>query len=308
MTWPEIWEDKSFHAGLLRTVLTPISWLYTFGWLCYLAIYSWGLKKPTKPHKRIICIGNLVAGGSGKTPVTIYVARVLGEQGHQVVISASGYGGPHSEAAELAPEGELDPKVWGDEPAMLREELPHVPLIVGRRRVLAAEICSRKFPEAVLLMDDGFQHLPLSKDIAILVEPEGSNKRCLPAGPYREPHSSLKRADLVLGFDSKFQVRHGPILPLGVTGGSILCAIGNPDGFVRSIREAGYEIKQVKILEDHDPLDAPNLFEGLTEPIVVTAKDAVKLRERKEHILVARRETTVEPAAEFTKWLEEKLK
>ncbi|MEQ1824102.1 MAG: tetraacyldisaccharide 4'-kinase [Fimbriimonadaceae bacterium] len=358
MTWPEIWEGNSFKAIGIRVILSPASWLYALGWSCYRLAYDFGLKKSAKPHKNIICVGNLVAGGSGKTPITIYIARLLAEMGDQVVISASGYGGPHSEAAELAPKGELDPKIWGDEPALLRDELPEVPLIVGRRRVLAAEICAQNFPDAVLLMDDGFQHLPLAKDISILVEPDLRNKQCLPAGPYREPQSSLKRADLVLSPKSGFKVLHGPIHPLAnnriaervtlegskpdslgsseadpkfdrgraapqlgatipsvdmsqespmVTEVSVLCAIGNPNGFVAAVREAGYTIKVVRRLDDHDPLDAPDLFAGLTEPIVVTAKDAVKLRGRPEDIRVARRETKIEPEEEFKTWLQARL-
>ncbi|MFX8929914.1 tetraacyldisaccharide 4'-kinase, partial [Acinetobacter baumannii] len=84
----------------------------------------------------------------------------------------------------MAPDGPLDPAGWGDEPAMFRWLLPDVPLVVGRRRVLAAELVHQHFPKAVLVMDDGFQHLPVKKHIQILLDdPTPKNSRCLPAGP-----------------------------------------------------------------------------------------------------------------------------
>jgi len=179
----EMWERLS----VATIVLSPFAGLYALGWLGYEATYRWGLKRPSAPHHPVVCVGNLTVGGTGKTPTTRYLAELLLGMGREVVASCSGYGSAAAEAAQVAPMGPLSAHTWGDEAALLRYSLPEVPLIVGRRRVLAAELCHQHYPRAVLLMDDGFQHLPLAKDVAIVLDPPRRNRLCLPAGPYREP-------------------------------------------------------------------------------------------------------------------------
>lgn len=311
MNWPEIWFGESLSSKAIRAILTPASWLYSLGWRVYVMTYGLGLKKPSRPHSPVICVGNFTVGGSGKTPVTIFVAQFLRSKGHRVVISASGYGSPASEAASVAPEGPLDPARWGDEPALLREELPDVPIIVGRRRVLAAEICQREFPDAILLMDDGLQHLPLARDLNLVIDPPRPNRRCLPAGPYREPPTEfpafrgkvvLLPGDLQIEYsDLEFSDRKPPKA-------HVLCAIGNPAGFVSAVRDAGVELGTVMALGDHDPLNA-DVFADLdpTLPVIVTTKDSVKLRGRTglPEIIVARRTCRIEPLTQLENLLSE---
>ncbi len=315
----EIWFGKRPVDLLRRILLLPLSGLYWIGWSVYLWLYRCGFKKAAHPHRPILCIGNLTTGGSGKSPLVLHIAQVLLSMEEQVVIGCSGYGSPHSEKAALAPPGPLPAEVWGDEPAMIREALPDVPLIVGRRRVLAAEICHREFPDAILLMDDGFQHLPLQKDISILIDAPETNHFVLPAGPNREPQSSLDRADLVLpGHFSmvysplEFIDQHHVSLP-PPRRANLLCAIGSPATFVRGVAEAGIEVAEQRLLPDHDPLAAGNLLDqfGNGLPVVVTAKDWVKLRLRRDidlaRVVIAVRSACVEPSAEFRDWLKERL-
>lgn len=305
-------------ARLTRLSLTPLSWLYAGGWQTYLLVYRLGLKKALEPHRPVVCIGNLKVGGTGKSPITLYVARVLEELGKEVVIGCSGYGSPRSEGASLAPKGELNPKEWGDEPAMIRSLAPDFPIIVGRARVEAARICQDRFPNAVLLMDDGFQHLPVKKHVSIVLDPPGTNRRCLPAGPYREPYDNRRRASLVLpnGFKAIFRVAR-----LQTTEGeeqnppraNVLCALANPQRFLEDLRALGVQVHQTHLLPDHDPLDRGNLFDSLEPdlPVIVTAKDWVKLQNRQDRgarqILIARQEACIEPEAEFRAWLARKL-
>ncbi len=323
---------------MLRGLLTPLSWLYRAGWQAYLAMYRLGIKKAKEGHKPVVVIGNLTTGGSGKTPVTLYVARLAREMGMLAVIGCSGYGSPKSEAASLAPEGPLDPSEWGDEPAMIRWMLPDVPLVVGRRRVLAAELVHQSYPDAVLVMDDGFQHLPLMKHLSIVLEdPSPANASCLPAGPYREPRKNLTRADAVLWRSTlpspfrgrgeggegpgpqAFVVRSSalryadpdgrPVTPVRATA---LCAIGQPERFLRELQES-LELVDPVVLGDHDPLTSGNLLERLPSdlPVVVTAKDWVKLRQRPDaasrEFVIALQDVHIEPEAEFREWLERKL-
>lgn len=240
----ELWTGNGFNAWLCRTLLTPASWIYALGWQGYLAMYRLGVKKAKAPHSPVVCVGNLQVGGTGKTPATIHLADVLLSMGREVVVSCSGYGSPASEAARLAPSGPLDAGEWGDEAALFRWLRPELPLIVGRRRVLAAETCHREFPTALLLMDDGFQHLPLKKHLTIVLDPPSPNRRCLPAGPYREPWSNRGRADVVIPGD--FRIEAAPMGFIGpdgrprTVGGSVcvLCALGRPRAFLAGLSEA----------------------------------------------------------------------
>ncbi len=312
----ELWQSDRASARIARGALLPLSALYAFGWEAYLAVYRLGLKRAAEPHAPVVCVGNLVSGGSGKSPVTLHLAALLREMGREVVISASGYGGPRAEAATLAPEGPLSAREWGDEPAMIRWLLPEVPLVVGRRRVLAAELVHEHHPQAVMLMDDGFQHLPLKKHLSIVLDPERpKNPWCLPAGPYREGRWNRRRADLVL--PGQFRVEAEPLHLIRPDGASAerpvrmsaLCALGQPEGFFRALGDAEPRVA----LPDHDPLDAGNLLGRLPadRPVVVTAKDWVKLRERPDvgerEFLIARHSVRIEPADEFRAWLETRL-
>lgn len=316
-----MWHGRSASARTIRTVLKPLSWLYAAGWKAYLGVYKAGLKKAKEPHRPVICVGNLVVGGTGKSPITLHVAQVLQELGHDVVVSSSGYGSPRSQSATLAPAGPLDAREWGDEPAMFRWLAPELPLIVGRNRVEAARLCAEGYPGSVLLLDDGFQHLPLKKHLAIVLDPPTDNRSCLPAGPYREPWGNRSRADLVLpnGFTPKFSIT-GLISPAGdpvaiVSGAkvSVLCALGSPERFLSDLPALGLKVEEQLLLPDHDPLDAGNLLAPLNPnlPLVITAKDWVKLQKRQDlgarQIWIARQEARIEPEANFRSWLAQKL-
>lgn len=312
-----LWNRSDAVAIALRIALLPFSALYWVGWKGYLAIYGLGLKRPSQPHRPIVIVGNFTVGGSGKTPITIYIAKILSKNGLQVVIGCSGYGSPRSKGASIAPGGTLDPHEWGDEPAEIREALPHTPLIVGRARVDAAKLCHEHFPEAVFLLDDGLQHLPLQADVRIAIDPPSANRFVLPAGPYREPASST-RVDLAL--PGKFQplrktsieVASGSSMEPSTLSNAkvqVLCAIGNPQAFVQDLTSMGLEVTAVAALRDHDPMTAGTIFDSFEPetPIVVTQKDWVKLRHRSDlsqwKLWIARLEAHIEPEEEFCKWL-----
>jgi tetraacyldisaccharide 4'-kinase len=312
----DLWNSQSAVAVLGRVVLTPASWLYSFGWECYSFTYKLGLKKASEPFKPVVCIGNLTVGGTGKTPITLAIARQLVAGGKPVVLSLSGYGSPRSESASVAPEGPLNAVDWGDEPALVRSLLPEIPMIIGRNRVTAAKLAAAHFPGFVLLLDDGFQHLPLKKHVTILLDDSSpKNKQCLPAGPYREPRRNRVNADLILGEKFKLvrsrlrfeDTTMGPIDP--PVKASMLCAIGNPDAFAQSLRDVPVELAETRAMPDHDQLTAGNLFDGLdcSVPIVVTSKDWVKLKGRSDlsgwQILIAQQDVEIEPQAEFINWL-----
>jgi len=317
----EVWHSRSVEARLLRTALIPASFLYACGWQTYLATYRLGLKHAAEPHCPVLCIGNLQVGGSGKSPLSLYVAKRLRSLGFRVVMSLSGYGAPHSENATLAPEGRLSPAEWGDEPAMVRWLAPDLPLVVGRNRVAAATATHTADPGAVLLMDDGFQHLPLQKHGTIVLDPPSPDNRwCLPAGPYREPRSNRSRADLVI--PGRFQLEAKPTRFLDGAGAEqsfgrygLLCALGNPESFASAVEKAaGRPAEAKRFLGDHDPMTEGTLLAQFPPDLdlIVSAKDWVKLRERPDaysrRILIASHEVFVTPQDEFDHWLKECLK
>ena len=320
----EIWYGSDIRSKLGRIALFPLSLLYTAGWQTYLFIYKIGIKKAEKPHTPIICIGNFSSGGNGKTPTVAWIAKELTKRGQGVVISCSGYGSPKSEAATIAPSGTLSPSEWGDEPAEFRLMLPEIPIIVGRRRVLAAKLCADNFPDSILLMDDGIQHLPLLKDVSIALDTKNpTNSLCFPAGPYREPRNS-NRATLVLPsheytlnysqLEFKDAKNNESCTPTELSPANILLAVGRPDSVLDTLEQAGVTPATLTILPDHDPLTSESVFDkGMNNnrPWIVTQKDWVKLQYHpliaNQRIIIATRSATIEPTEQFTDWLMDKI-
>lgn len=289
----------------LHVLLSPLAGLYAVGWWAYEGLYRTGIKRASSPHQPILCVGNLQVGGMGKTPLTIAIAGWLAERNLEVVIGASGYGSRHAADATIAPDGRLRADVWGDEPALIRDALPDVPLVVGRNRVLAAQLVHEQFPGSVLVMDDGFQHLPLTKQVSIVIEPRRRrNPFCFPIGPYREPRTGLSRADYRVEDVKDVLTLHTTLDPSIESVGSqvqVLTSIANPERFIQTVEEVirpGSIVRRLA-LRDHDPLRVGNLFDGFDPslPILVTAKDWVKLRERDDldpwQIVVVRQQATL---------------
>ncbi len=149
----------------------------------------------------MVSVGNITAGGTGKTPLVIYLARKLKERNRKVAILTRGYKRESQQMVELTSENKAGIP-WqdvGDEPYLLAGRLPHVPVMVGKHRAVCGKHAVEKFGSEILLLDDGFQHLKLFRNLDVVVidstNPFG-NGRLLPAGILREPISSLKRADV----------------------------------------------------------------------------------------------------------------
>lgn len=311
-----IWEDGGPGAWLL----SPLAALYGLGWMGYLGVYAAGIKKAKRPHQPVICVGNLVAGGTGKTPLTLAVADLFLKAGREVVVSSSGYGSPRQHGAQFAPPGELDVDEWGDEATMMRWLRPNLDLVVGRDRVGAAKVVNTKAPHAVMVMDDGMQHLPLAKDVVFVVESAAKNRLCFPAGPYREPRSvGLRRADKVMrpGVDFSgrivgFRDASGDRRD-GLTEVDAVCAVANPSRFFDALEAAGLKVGTKRALTDHDPLDGDDVLVGLGEdrPVVTTAKDFVKLRARQDlsqrDVVVAEYEVELADPDSLWSWLAVRL-
>jgi tetraacyldisaccharide 4'-kinase len=178
--------------------LRGLAGLYALGWRAYMGVYTLGLKQRVKMPIPVIGVGSLWAGGVGKTPVTIAVARLLQESGVRVAVLTHGYGGSrYRTGALIDPTQCPDPAEVGDEAAELRLALPDVPIAVGKWRVQMAHAAIARWSPNALVLDDGFQHLPLARTLDLVLLPAESplgNGYCLPAGPLRETPEGVRRA------------------------------------------------------------------------------------------------------------------
>lgn len=152
----------------------------------------------------VVSVGNLVLGGSGKTPMVQYVALLLQELGLRPAIISRGYGGTARGDVNIVSDGRvvlLSPQQGGDEPCMLAHALPEVPVLVGRRRIHPCLRAINDFHADVLILDDGFQHLAVPRQLNLALF-DGTilagNGRIFPAGILREPLTALDRADAVV--------------------------------------------------------------------------------------------------------------
>jgi len=184
--------------------LIPLSWLYAFGTMLRALMYRIGLFKTYRLPCKVISVGNITAGGTGKTPMTIYLARRLKAAGLKVAVITRGYKGEAEGVVEMVSDGEgmlLQQRLAGDEATMLAMSLPGIPVVMGSDRYSAGTYAVQRFGPDVVILDDGYQHISLHRDLNILLldamHPFG-NGRTMPAGYLREPAGAVKRADIVI--------------------------------------------------------------------------------------------------------------
>jgi len=165
--------------------------------------YRWGLFPSHKLECRVISVGNLTLGGTGKTPVVMMIAEILRGNGRKPGILSRGYGGNSKNEINVVCDGEnilLSTEVAGDEAVMMAKRLRNVPVLVGSDRYQTGRYAIKHFGVDTLILDDGFQHLALKRDMNILLfdhqRPFG-NGRLFPAGELREPKKEVRRADFI---------------------------------------------------------------------------------------------------------------
>ena len=272
-------------------------------------------------------------GGSGKTPLVAALARLLRRRGERPVILTRGYGRRHAtEGVLVVSDGQRvleSVERSGDEPQMLARALPGVPVLVGADRYLAGVLAGRHFAATVSILDDGFQHVQLERDVdLLLVSVDDLNDRVVPAGHLREPLAAAQLADAVLmsatdedGVAVGKALEHPAMFRVRTTydAGRInsqrvvaFAGIARPERFFNALRSLGYEVARELTFPDHHWYRAGDIARiqaaarDANAPLVVTTeKDAVRCD---LECAVLPMTVEVEPAAEFEAWLMSKLR
>jgi tetraacyldisaccharide 4'-kinase len=308
---------------------------------------SWYQQRPQarrRLSRPVISVGNLVVGGSGKTPVVEALARMLREMGERPAILSRGYARRRSEDGVVVvsdSERVLEPvERSGDEPQMLARALPGTPVLVSPDRYLAGRLAEQRFGCTVSILDDGFQHLQLARTIdMLLVSPADLAERVLPSGRLREGLDAARVADAVivsgsredtarvssaLGVATAFRVdtTFGALRPLGegeapVPAGARVVAvagIARPERFFHALRAQGWNVVAELRYSDHHwytPKDLAEINnvaqEARARAVVTTEKDAVRVGKQAWWAALPM-QVAIEPEDEFRTWLRGRLR
>ncbi len=294
------------RRGPLAMMLLPLAWIYAAARAVHRGLYRFGLLKSWPIGLPVIVIGNLYAGGTGKTPLTIELVRALAARGWRPGIISRGYG---RGAKDVRPvDAQARASEVGDEPLLIAQATG-APVVVGADRVAAARVLRSLHPKCDLIVcDDGLQHLRLARDfeIALLHFRGLGNGWLQPAGPLRDPPSRLKAVDAVVlngevppvrifspvftmrtELDQVYSLadasRRAPIAELVAEQQAkavriaAAAGIANPEKFFSMLRTAGLTFEAIPLPDHYD--FAANPFAGRTYDVaLMTEKDAVKCR------------------------------
>ncbi|MGN6517195.1 MAG: tetraacyldisaccharide 4'-kinase [Rhizomicrobium sp.] len=312
MRAPEFWEEKDYTAKIAAALLSPIGWVYG-------ASVAWkaSTAKLYRGSAKVVCIGNLTAGGTGKTPIAIAVARALIERQKNVAILTRGYGGKMRGPTFVQPKHDSFEET-GDEALLLASAAP---VVVSRDRAAGARLAETQGVE-IIVMDDGHQNFALAKDLSIVVvdaQTGFGNRRIIPAGPLRENIAlGLARANAVVlvgdgtpdlcGFKGPvLRARIAPVDAAGIGRQRVVAfaGIGRPEKFFETLRALGAEIVEERAYEDHHAYTAAEFArlrargKALDAVLVTTEKDFVRLTpaERQEVRFIPVRAAFENPAA-----------
>jgi tetraacyldisaccharide 4'-kinase len=337
------------ETPLQRLALAPLLLAegpYRLGVWLHRRLYEVGLLERKRLPARVVVVGNLAVGGSAKTPVVAWLAAELLGRGRKVAVLCRGVRGRRMREVNVVSNGErvlLDPAAVGDEAVWIAGAAPGVPVLAGRDRAALGLRALALFGSEVLLLDDGFQHHRLARDIDLVCIDGGlglGNRHVLPRGPLREPARRLAAADaLVITRAAATRPEDVDSLPLGpprfrveiqprrirdlATGeGSsteslkgrrvgLLAAIARPDRLRQDLARLGAEVVAERVFPDHHryaPQEIAQLDGGF--PWVMTGKDAVKIPPdwaSGRRLWVLEEEVRREGALELLEWLGARL-
>ncbi len=297
--------------GVLFDILKFCSYFYGFGSRMKNFLYDNKILKPKKVNAYVISVGNMTTGGVGKTPVVSEIAKYLVNIGQRVAIVSRGYGGKlDNSKINMISDGTsiyFDAVQAGDEPYWLAENTQGAYVFTCRNRYLAAKMAVEKFGIQVIILDDGFQHRKLHRDLDIVLMDSVKgfgNEHLLPAGPLREGPEALERIDKFVVVsksvkhdtaervakimqkrlniptsvcytepDYVYNIKTGQRLMEGLAV-TAMCAIGQPQQFYDFLSD--YQVVKTVTFDDHHQY-APIDIVDISGSIITTEKDAVKL-------------------------------
>ncbi|WP_298212429.1 tetraacyldisaccharide 4'-kinase [Acidovorax sp.] len=310
-----IWQTR----GPAAWALWPVSLLYRALVALRRGLYRTGLLRAEHPGRPVIVVGNVIAGGAGKTPVVIALVQHLKARGLRAGVVSRGYGRSGQDCRAVLPDS-LASEV-GDEPLLIARSLGGgnaVPVFVAPRRITAARALLAAHPDTdVIVCDDGLQHLALRRDLEICIfNDEGiGNGFLLPAGPLREPWP--RRVDFVLhagnaapqetqapafGLQRRLAPHarrsDGSQVPLASLRGQplhALAAVARPGDFFAMLQAEGLTFARIEALPDHYDFDNWQRLSDKRHPLICTEKDAVKLWSRHPDALAVPLAVHVDP-------------
>lgn len=278
MRAPDFWKSR----GLLALVLSPLGMLYGLS-----VAWKAATARPFTCAVPVICVGNLTAGGSGKTPIAMAVAAALKARGAgDVFFMTRGYGGKAEGPLLVSPR--MPVAMVGDEALLLAR---HAPTMMAKNRAAGA-LFAVKQGASVIVMDDGHQNFTLKKNLSLVVVDDLGNGLMIPAGPLRESIAQgLKRADAVVTMSGNpLPGFSGPVLRARLVADGArfsgkkvfaFAGIGRPEKFVTSLREAGAIVTGTQFFADHHPYSAAEITalrqRAGDAMLVTTEKDFVRL-------------------------------
>lgn len=292
------WRRKD---AIFYVVLVPLSWLFVLITALRRKLYQFNILKSYALPVPVIIVGNINVGGSGKTPVVIWLVEQLKKNGYKPAVISRGYGG--SVSLPTSVDANSQANVVGDEPVLIASRA-QCPVWVGAGRVHVANELLKAYPECdVVISDDGLQHYRLKRDIEIAVVDADSSKnnaRPLPAGPLREPLERLNTVDAVIyngqksaheSVDSAYQMQlvgqqFYNLADSNMTATAsdfkqksvkALAGIGKPERFFEHLRKLGLTFASVSF-DDHYAFTAQDLAKIDCDVLIMTEKDAVKCK------------------------------
>jgi len=314
------WLERRDEPPWLRVALAPLvpaALLYAAGAWLHRAVWHRGVRRPRRiGGARVVAVGNVTVGGSAKTPAAAWLARALRERGHRTALVSRGYGRRSDERVVVVSDGarvHAGSAEGGDEPLLLAGLAPGVPVLVGSDRGLAGLRAAGALGAELLVLDDGFQHHRLARDVDVVLI-DGrlgfGNRWTLPRGPLREPLSALREASAIGVVDGplpeadealvtrlapaayRFTAGRRPRGLRPLAGGpwwpargleglrvGLLSGIARPESLRRSVEALGARVVAERTFADHHryrPRDVRDLARA-TPIWVTTEKDALKI-------------------------------
>ena len=299
----------------LKLLLAPFALLYSMALRIRAMLYQNGILTIHRLPCPVISIGNITVGGTGKTPATMLIAKELQQRGYRVAVLSRGYGGSLEGQIAVVSDGAsllLTPEQAGDEPCLLAKSVPGLMVVIGSDRYQAGLLALEQLKPDVLLLDDGFQHVRLHRDLNILLldatRPFG-NGWTLPLGLLRESLSAVQRADLAIftrccsgqvvpdlgltcccsehrltGFNHLETGEELSLEKLQQGRVAAFAGIADPIAFFESLQGLGIQLGATLVLPDHASYSADHLMllgrfaaDSAADWLVTTGKDGIKL-------------------------------